>query len=452
MGSRHYYLSLVGLIAWSCTAANAIFSIIEAAAFTNTEIPLVSIAAVASTLNLLSLCSIGIYCYNAVWRVHRLTGRPSQARRLLIASSILVSFAALIVSLVLIILVKSRWNEILAATSTAPITGWSSLITGQISMWAVSCGSQMVLYLSPLWHRRAPNVQPILTSGPRDSVMSEFRPAKLSKLYMPEHPQLVMSIGALPSPTFSTRSSQSLKSFRDSLRHIVRPVTSRSTLISRHSVNRETRSICSERHSADNVSHPDPFDSWDTSSVSIQVRDAVIQAAPSRGTTLEPIPGSRPNSPACALDGPFLSGLPEEEVQDLTPPPKMMPDISRPPSPVVSEAHIHPLFRSATPEPAPIATMGTSIIASPLANQAITCPAPTFNRMRSNSRGTIPSPLNQACSFTRDRAASLPTRSRSSSPPTRGMTPPIPDFVLNSSARSSLSGSRRMNLQQSSER
>ncbi|CBX96853.1 hypothetical protein LEMA_P099840.1 [Plenodomus lingam JN3] len=368
-----------------------------------------------------------------------------------------MSSAALIVSLVLIILIKSRWKEVLAATSTASVTGWSSLVTGQITVWTVACASQMILYLSQLWHPSAPTVQQILTSGPRDSVMSECRSTRPGNLYIPEHPHAVMTLGALPSPTFSTRSSQSLKSFRDSLRHVVRPITSRSTLISRQSASRqsasrEARSIHSDRQSIDNTSHPDPFDSWDTSSVSLQARDAVMQTAPYKGTTLEPIPGSRPNSPARALDGPFLSELPEEEVESLTPPPKMMPDTSRPPSPAVSEAHIHPLFRTATPEPAPITTMGTSIIASPLASQAIACPAPTFNRMRSNSRGAAPSPLHQARSFTRDRAASLSTCSRSSSPPRRGMTPPIPDFILNSSPRSSMSGSRRVNLQHPADR
>ncbi|KAF2855007.1 hypothetical protein T440DRAFT_201087 [Plenodomus tracheiphilus IPT5] len=452
MGSRKYYLSLVGLVAWSGTAANAIFAILETAAFSNTKIPLVPATAAATVLNLLSLCSIGMYCYSAVWRMHGPTYRSPRVRRLLVAGSTLVSSAALIASLILIILIKSRWKELLAAVSTAPVTSWNSLVTGQIAVWAIACISQVVLYLSQVWRPRPPKLQPIVTSGPRDSVMSEHRPVRPNNLYMSEHPRPVMTLGALPSPTFSTRSSQSLRSFRDSLRHVVRPVTSRSTLISRHSANRDARSVYSDRQSVDNMSHPDPFDSWDTSSVSLQVRDAVMHTAPSKGTVLEPILGSRPNSPARALDGPFMSGLPEEEVEELAPPPRMMPDISRPPSPAVSEAHIHPLFRTATPEPAPVATLGTSIVASPLANQAITCPAPTFNRMRSNSRGVSPSPLNQPRSFTRDRASSLPTRSRSSSPPTRGMTPPIPDFVLNSSPRSSMSGSRRVNLHASSER
>lgn len=443
MGSRNYCLSLIALVAWSSTAAGTIFSILETAAFSNTLFPL---AATSSALNLLSLLGLGIYGYHAVWRVREPADRPSQTKRLLVAGSVLVSIAALIASLVLIVMIKAKWEEVLAAASPALVTGWTGLVAGQIAVWAISCASQTLLYLSQLYRTEVPKVQLVANSGPRDSVMSEYPSTRPSNLHMPERPPPAMTIGTLPSPTFSARSSQSLRSFRESLRH-VRPVTSRSTLISRSSFNRETRSVYSDRHSIDNTSHPDPFDSWDTSSVSLPVRDVVTLTVPSKGTTLEPIPGSRPNSPARPLDGPFFSELPEEEVDDLTPPPRMMPDISRPPSPAVSEAHIHPLFRTATPEPAPPATLGTSILASPLASQAITCSAPTFSRMRSNSRGAGPHVLKQARSFTRDRATSLSSRSRSPSPQSRIMTPPIPDYVLNSSPRSSMSGSRRVNLQ-----
>lgn len=259
------------------------------------------------------------------------------------------------------------------------------------------------------------------------------------------------NLGALPSPTFSTRSSQSLRSFRESLRHAVRPVTSRSTLISRPSFNQDTRSIYSNAHSIDTVSPSDGFESWDTSSVSNQARDAVMQA-PSKGTPLDPIPGSRSVTPARILDGPFLPEIDESE--ELVAP-RMIPDLSRPPSPAVSEAHIHPLFRTESPVPPPEATPGTSIIASPLADQVIACPARPYNRMRSNSNlrnnTTSPKPLVPAQCL-RGRALSQSAGNRTPSPPSREMTPPIPDYVLNSSPRSSLSGSRKVSLRNSPDR
>jgi hypothetical protein len=467
--SRKLYLSLVGVVAWSSTAADSILAILEAASFSSARSSLVSIAAVAGTFDAVSLCCVGFYIFHNVGNVRGALERSGRARKALVAISVVISGAALVLSLILIVMIKSRWAAVTANPPIAPVSNWDSHVSAQIAVWVISCLSQIILYTSSLWNRKAPKVQTVITSGPRDSVMSELRTSRPSNLHFAEAapPSTPLAthqksevFGALPSPTFSTRSSQSLRSFRESLRHVVRPVTSRTTLISHKSFARDTpASIYSNRQSIDTVSHSDGFDSWDTSSVSLPVRDVVLQqAAPSRGTTLDPIPGSRPNSPARALDGPFLSELPEEDDEDLAPPPRMMPDISRPPSPACSEAHIHPLFRSESPSglPPPTATPGTSIMASPYANQAIACPPRSFSRMRSNSNlsqtATGPPSLHQTRSFTRERAASIQSKSRSPSPPSRAMTPPIPDFVLNSSPRSSMSGSRRVALQYSPDR
>lgn len=443
--SRKIYVSLVGVVAWSSTAAETVLSILEAASFSATNVSLVHVAAAASALDLLSLGCIGLFTCQDLRPRDRSLKRSAHAKVVLRRVGVLLSATALVIALVLIIMIKLRWVEVTAASSRALISDWTGLLSGQIAMWTTSCISQIILY-SFSWHRKAPKVQAVSVSGPRDSVMSETRISSPRNLYLMESTQPASPLAAaLPSPTFSSRSSHSLKSFRDSLRHAVRPVTSRTTLISRPSFNRDARSIYSDSQSVDNVSHSDGFDSWDT-------RDALVQTAPCRGTTLDPIPGSRPNSPARALDGPFLSELPEEDDEDLAPPPRMMPDISRPPSPAVSEAHIHPLFRTESPTPPPAATPGTSIIASPLANQAIACPTRPFNRMRSNSRTGSPSSQVPSQSFARGRAVNPQSLSRSPSPPSREMTPPIPDFVLNSSPRSSMSGSRRVNLQYSPDR
>ncbi|KAF2826221.1 hypothetical protein CC86DRAFT_293353 [Ophiobolus disseminans] len=440
--SRKFYLSLVGVFTWSSTAAETILSILEASSFSTSHDSLLHIAAASSALNAISLCSVGFYTWQEIRQRSATADRSAQARALA-GLSITLSGVALIVNLILIILIKSKWDELLRVSPQGPVTNWSSHVSAHITFWVLSCISQVVLYTSPVWMRQAPKVQTVEVSGPRDSVMSEIR-QPTRNLYITEPNEPSSHFASLPSPTFSVRSSHSLQSFRDSLRHVVRPATSRTTLISRPSFNRDARSVYSQSESVDNVSHSDGFDSWDTSSVSLSARDAVMQTAPSRGTTLDPIPGSRPTTPARALEGPFLTELTEED-EDLTPPPKMMPDISRPPSPAVSEAHIHPLFRTESPVPPPEATPGTSILASPLSNQAIACPARPFNRMRSNSQ------LNQAQSL-RGRAASLQSMSRSPSPPSRELTPPIPDYVLNSSPRSSMSGSRRVQLQYSPER
>ncbi|KAF2031592.1 hypothetical protein EK21DRAFT_110720 [Setomelanomma holmii] len=441
--SRKFYVSLVGAVAWSSTAAETILTILEAVSIPNAQPQLIHIAAASSALDGVSLCCIALYILQDVRRREESTERSAQARGV-VTSIVLLSGVAMIFNLALIILVKTKWDKVADAVSNGPVSDWDSTVSAHIAIWAISCIGQIVLYTSSIWARRAPKAQAVIVSGPRDSVMSEVRTSHPGRnLFMMEPTQPSSPLAAaLPSPTFSSRSSHSLKSFRESLRHVVRPATSRSTLISRLSSNRDARSIYSQSESVDKVSHSDGFDSWDTSSVSLQARDAVLGTAPSKGTTLDPIPGSRPTTPARALEGPFLTELPEEE-EELTPPPKMMPDYSRPPSPAVSEAHIHPLFRTESPIPPPEATPGTSILASPLSSQAIACPPRSFNRMRSNS---------QLAHSVRGRATSPQTSSRTPSPISRELTPPIPDYVLNSSPRSSMSGTRRVQLHSSPDR
>ncbi|KAJ8118971.1 hypothetical protein OPT61_g176 [Boeremia exigua] len=455
VGSSKLYVSLLGALAWSSTAANTVLSIIETASISTTQATVLHIAAAASALDAVSLCCIGFYIVQDLRRRDGFMERSAQARGALVGVSVALSSAALIVSLVLVISVKSRRNEVVSSSSAGPISNWDGILIGHIVVWVISCINQLALYSSTLWRRHTPELQPITVSGPRDSVMSEMQnttPGRNMFTMKPTQPS--SPLAALPSPTFSTRSSQSLSSFRESIRHAVRPVTSRTTLISRPSINRETRSI-SDAHSIDNLSHSDGFDSWDTSSVSNQARDAVMQTAPSKGTPLEPIPGSRSVTPARALDGPFLPEIDEELIEEELVAPRMIPDVSRPPSPAVSEAHIHPLFRTESPVPPPEATPGTSIVASPLADQVIACPARPYMRMRSNSNlrnnATSPSPLIPTPNA-RGRAFSTNAGSRTPSPPSREMTPPIPDFVLNSSPRSSLSGSRKVSLRNSPDR
>ncbi|KAH7411944.1 hypothetical protein DE146DRAFT_259139 [Phaeosphaeria sp. MPI-PUGE-AT-0046c] len=444
---RNFCLSLVGVVAWSSTTAETVLTILEAASFSAAHNELLQVAAASSAMNGVSLCCIGVFTFQNL-RGRTTSQNRSSLAKIIDVSSILLSTVALIMTLVLIILIKSEWSDVLRLSTRGPVSSWTGHVSAQIVLWVVSCISQIVLYSSPVtMPRQAPKVQIVTTSGPRDSVMSEIRSSQPSRnLFLMEPTQPSSPLGAaLPSPTFSSRSSHSLKSFKESLRHVVRPTTSRSTLISRASFSRDARSIYSaQAESFENISHSDGFESWDASSVSLQARDVVMQAGPSRGTTLEPIPGSRPATPARALDAPCLTELPEED-EELTPPPRMMPDISRPPSPAVSEAYIHPLFRTESPVPPPEATPGTNIHASPMATQAIACPPRSFNRMRSNSH------LSQTHS-SRGRTSSPHTSSREPSPISRELTPPIPDFVLNSSPRSSLSGSRKVQLQYSPDR
>ncbi|KAF2660861.1 hypothetical protein K491DRAFT_19108 [Lophiostoma macrostomum CBS 122681] len=450
--SRQFYLSLVGVVAGLTTAADTIFSVIDAASLSTIEVPFASTAVAASVFDVVGLCGVALFSTHYIWKREGLIKQSKTAVRALVVSCVLFSIIALCVSLASIITTKRRLREVTTSTKRTAIHDWNSYLAVEIAVWVLACLSQVALYSVPLWNRSPEkHVRSVQQSDPRDSVMSEVRHSnQTANLFMLEPTQPASPLAGLPSPTFSSRSSQSLKSWRDSLHQVVRPVTSRTKLIGRPSLTRDSRSIYSDGQSVDNVSHSDGFETWDTSSVDTAARDAVL-VAPSRGTALEPIPGSRPASPARALDGPFRLEDDEDMERALSPPPRLLPDTSRPPSPVVSEANIHPLFRSESPVPPPAVTPGTNIEAAPMA-QMIACPARTYSRMRSNSRTASPSPLVHSRSF-HDRAISPQGSSRSPSPSSRpasrGMTPPIPDFVLNSSPRSSMSGSisrKKVNL------
>jgi len=452
---RSVSLSLLGVLACSSVTAKTILNIIDAITLSTMQSSLTGLASTASVLDGVAVAAVVVFSTQYAWTRDGIIKKSGAGKKIFSVCCVFLSTGALVVSLALIVTLRSRLDELEQKPTNQGMPNLHKVSSAQIAIWVLACVSQIGLFSSAFLIKPPRKVQPVIISGPRDSVMSEIRHSNpTANFYLMEPTQPSSPLAALPSPTFSTRSSQSLRSWRESLHQAVRPVTSRTKLINRPSFIRDARSVYSDSHSIGSVSQTDGFDAWE---VDQQSKEAVIQLASaptlarSRGTMLEPIPGSRPASPAWALDGPFPDVPPEGEIDELPPPPKMVLDISRPPSPAVSEAHIHPLFRSESPTPPPAATPGTNILASPLSNQVITCPPRPYSRMRSNSsrsdsRGASPNPLVQSRSFLHERAMtpnSQRASSRSPSPPGREMTPPIPDFVLNPSSRSSMSGSRR---------
>ncbi|KEF59559.1 uncharacterized protein A1O9_04404 [Exophiala aquamarina CBS 119918] len=226
------------------------------------------------------------------------------------------------------------------------------------------------------------------------------------------------------------------------------------------------------------------FDGWDTSSVHYEMRSAIHSSPPVTRGGLATIPGSRPESPANALDGPYLpsspvqSSSPHAATSDTptalgwsssprqpksSPPSSPPPNFSRPTSshnsskpppkfqkfdPSMDDL-IHPLFRPNSPHPPPIATSGTMVTASPMADQLIT--PKTLARLRSNSANDsfpcVPQP-------DLERTGTMTTEESVPDSPTLGsdmlgspgpsivddleLPPILPGFVLSAGSRSSL--------------
>jgi hypothetical protein len=249
--------------------------------------------------------------------------------------------------------------------------------------------------------------------------------------------------------------SDTMSSIHSSIIHVVRPISSKTRLVSQ---NKPYRPPSLDSGTGEREIAEDSFDSWDLSAVEPHSRHFVLSAAnstrtssPNHGRFLETIPASpavsRSPSPGFPLD--------------LEPPPRRRRSRSHSPATTIvakhgdpassltgSESHIHPLFRSDSPTPPPTATPGTVVTAAPGAGHAI-IDRQSLHRMRSGSLPNSPSPLVHSRSLD-DIASTIKDgdeNGRPPSPPEREMTPPIPDWILGAGPRNSFSGySRRKGL------
>ncbi|KAM3477394.1 hypothetical protein MY8738_006476 [Beauveria namnaoensis] len=179
------------------------------------------------------------------------------------------------------------------------------------------------------------------------------------------------------------------------------------------------------------------FDTWDTSSVDVRNRQAVMEVCTSpisRTYTLETIPGS-----------PRASISPENILYFA--PPRPVPKRSRSHSPATgrpalrgrapasaNELHIHPLFRSDSPSTPPILSPGTSVTAAPDAGQIIWPHDSTRHIIPRVRSGSLPamsrSPFAQYADADVDGQRTLSKEEVRQQE--RKMTPPVPEWVLNS--------------------
>ncbi|KAK0722503.1 hypothetical protein B0T26DRAFT_643768 [Lasiosphaeria miniovina] len=265
-----------------------------------------------------------------------------------------------------------------------------------------------------------------------------------------------------PGSSSGRSATETMSSIRSSLSHVVRPISSKTRLLSgsQRSSRRPASLEVASLHDHRPRSNGDGFDSWDTSNVDPQNRQTVLEtSSPPLPRFLETIPASpttsRSPSPGTPLDlepprsrRRSRSYSPASTNSQQTLRPTLTQHSSH------SESHIHPLFRSDSPAPPAITTPGTVVLAAPNAGQITDRQSirsiRSLTRMRSGSLPAHPSPLS-----TLSRQGSLDSfhqRTESSSPEIREedetaaneserkMTPPIPDWILSAGCRTSLSG------------
>ncbi|GAB7352992.1 hypothetical protein MBLNU459_g3557t1 [Dothideomycetes sp. NU459] len=270
-------------------------------------------------------------------------------------------------------------------------------------MWVVALLSQGIFYV--LWLCHHPALPDAITSSSETgayhvSTNERKRSPSISMSVLPPptyHPSFVPG-----SPTLSACSGAA--SLRDSVHQFIKPVTSRTRLIRQSSFPKDTASIYSDAPT-EIRQESDGFETWEVEPV--PAADTINSSPLTRHMPqLETIPGSRPVSPARPLDGPFPDDPSPEEVPlpdsplyaDLQQPPVYIPRtgstsagnsptaatfappfaalVRRPSGPNTAIAndqlHIHPLFRTDSPTPPPVASPGTIVMASAFAGQVVT--------------------------------------------------------------------------------
>ncbi|KAL0259230.1 hypothetical protein SLS55_006735 [Diplodia seriata] len=420
------------------------------------------------TLSTLALAATILTIITVVWRGDERWYSSAKSRRVLLSLYSVPLFLASLLTVVTYGLAQSHVNHVKPEDSGAS----GDFMAGKFAVWALSTLTQVIFIVAAVrWLPLASDMNLSRSSTEnRSQEMRDQAPPMMIEL-KGEQPG-----GDLASPTFSS-DTLSRNSWRSSLQQVVRPITSRTRLLSRTSSLRKSGSFYSGTTTRTNSIAPsDGFESWDTSSVDQQARDIATQSAdvlqqdllrvlgPGRGgTRLDPIPGSRPVSPARALDGPFPPTL-ELNLDDLpAPAPAFMagagsPHSSRPSTPTgsittihgVEDANVHPLFRSDSPHPPPAASPGTVVVASPFSGQVIARPS----RSRANSRtrgassaaGTYFDAAGAGAHSIRSNASMRSLRSPS--PPAREITPPVPDFIFSNgdSPRVSSASLRKVSL------
>ncbi|RYP18372.1 hypothetical protein DL765_003984 [Monosporascus sp. GIB2] len=243
-----------------------------------------------------------------------------------------------------------------------------------------------------------------------------------------------------PPGTSSGRSTAAtMSSIRTSISHVVRPFSSKTRLLSSNSRGgQRAASFDSDSYRSRSSYAQDGFDSWDTSAAESHHRQSTLDtfsSTPSR--VLETIPASPSTSRSPSPGHPLDLEPPRQyrRSRSFSPVPSVRRGYSQSPEPCSDELHIHPLFRSNTPTPPPQVSPGTIVVAAPNAGKVIS--EKSLPRMRSGSLPTTPSPLSRQASHDSFRK-NTESLARPEEVEERKMTPPIPDWILSTGSRTSL--------------
>lgn len=453
---------VLSILACLVTAVSTTFTVVFAVVFTQASLDLAIPAIIASAMNalflpILALCiSRRPCCFRDGHTGDQLRGSPA-----LQASAAILSLLGIAATLTTLVWMEIRFSDLPRSIIGAPT---QHLLLAGFMIWGATIMSTVPLItVLFLYHHPDTVARARLSRTETWSHESPEMRDRNAQSFTAGDPVEENHLNPLGQPLDrDRRSSDTLKSFRSSLSYVVRPMTSKTRLLApstpfRRELNNSRLSTATVHDDFQSANVDNGFDTWDTSAVPCYALFPLEITAPvsttmtaqrRRSHCLETIPGSpavsRTPSPGCPLDVDHASQTrPGRRLSRSMSPYPRIPGISqglmRPASYTdITQAHIHPLFRSNSPGGAPPASPGTTVTAAPGAGQTI----PTselesiislrsMRRLRAESRPV--SPLSMKGSMD----GSEPSED-TEWPPEREMTPPIPDFVMAAEARGSL--------------
>ncbi|KAI0873057.1 hypothetical protein GGS24DRAFT_491000 [Hypoxylon argillaceum] len=446
MGLSPFFSTVLGVVALLATATVIALEVVLAYGTWSSPSPARTIAVIA----FISEAIVLIFLTAKLIRYARGTngGRSRDLWSAWFALDLIASVLASAVSVALLILI-GKTGGLPENISNIPL---SNLLIGSSITLVVAFISQLLFIVVYFVLHRLPDSEQALSlhtneegrlspqlpmrikSVPYDRTKPAASQARFNERGSSEYP-------SRPGTSGGRSAAETVTSFSDSLASIVRPMGSRTRLLSNSSKSGLRLGSFDSNAYRDRTSvAEDGFDSWDTSSVDPHNRQMVLEtSSPIRPRFLETIPASpttsRSPSPGCPLD----LEPPKRGRRNRSHSPVHRAQQERAFMPSESELHIHPLFRSDSPGPLPAATPGTVVVAAPNAGQFIT--GKLANRMRSGSTPNSPHPLSRQGSYESfGQTASLHSdslRPEDGAVEERKMTPPIPDWVLNAGSRSS---------------
>lgn len=348
----------------------------------------------------------------------------------------------------------------------------SYLLYTAFVLWAVSMVCQCGFFAAVLKRSRRRTGDPPTVNAQHDFGSS----LSCGKRSVPQEREVLAYEAAISASNSEDRivlmSSDTMSDLRKSISNVVQPVCSKTASIVRKASFRSP-----SLDSGNGVSETpvdDAFDTWDIDPVTRQTLVASFTFSPT---------SSAANSPSLSSSGRFLETIPASPTGsrsaspgfplDLQPPVMVDRSRSRSPRPknpssssrsrnvspsslrshhgINSESHIHPLFRTDSPEPPPTTSSATKVVAAPGAGQIIS-DMRTIRRMRSGSLPTVSSPLIHSKSNEEHQLearlsdtdiTSSSFQAQKEHVPEREMTPPIPEWVLGVGSRNSMHGYTR---------